>query len=313
MRVFVTAVFFLILHSSVGRCDNPSIESEFTKMDFTEVITTMPETSLDILKTSFSKEAILPWLGIISSSLILIHYDQDILDEVQKQGRHLGYENSNQYKPIIQIGKLELFRAPQDFESGLYFLGDGWLHGTVAASFLASGYFAGNVRALNTSLQLVQGFTLSTIASQGLKRVFGREGPVKQTEPGGAWRPFPSIPAYNKDHERYDAFPSGHIMTATLTFTVIRTNYPEYESYLLPAEILLVSALGWQMVNSDVHWAGDYPLGVAMGYVFGKSVAKVGRKSKSVQQSQATPLWEPEVMPIIRPDGATLAQLLWFF
>jgi hypothetical protein len=32
------------------------------------------------------------------------------------------------------------------------------------------------------------------------------------------------------------------------------------------------------MVNNGVHWASDYPLGFAIGYMMGKSITKNGRK-----------------------------------
>jgi hypothetical protein len=76
------------------------------------------------------------------------------------------------------------------------------------------------------------------------------------------------------------------VMTATMTFTVINEAYPEYSQYIIPLEVLWVSALGFQMVNNGVHWASDYPLGIAMGYVFGKVSANMGKqKSKDSKET----------------------------
>ena len=39
-----------------------------------------------------------------------------------------------------------------------------------------------------------------------------------------------------------------------------------------------MTLLGFAMLNNGVHWAGDYPLGIAMGYVFAKVAVDHGRK-----------------------------------
>ena len=38
-----------------------------------------------------------------------------------------------------------------------------------------------------------------------------------------------------------------------------------------------MSLLGWQMLNNGAHWASDYPLGIAMGYLVGKISTRLGR------------------------------------
>ena len=35
--------------------------------------------------------------------------------------------------------------------------------------------------------------------------------------------------------------------------------------------------LGYSMLNNGVHWASDYPLGIALGYAFGKLAVRNGR------------------------------------
>lgn len=85
--------------------------------------------------------------------------------------------------------------------------------------------------------------------------------------------------------------PSGHVMTATLTFTILSERYPEYNSYLYPIYGVWVSALMFQMVNNGVHWASDYPLGIAMGYLAGKLSTQMGKKAEASESTDASTGW----------------------
>jgi hypothetical protein len=75
----------------------------------------------------------------------------------------------------------------------------------------------------------------------------------------------------------HDAFPTGHLATAMATVTVIAQNYPE-KRYIKPVGYSLMTLLGFSMLNNGVHWISDYPLGIAMGYVFAKVAVQHGRK-----------------------------------
>lgn len=253
---------------------NPLNES---KIPLEKVVLEIPTTSMDALKTSFSKKSIPWWAGIIGSTLILLNNDEVILENWQREGRAAGIGNLDNTKAVLSAGEIDLLRLPTDTGSWMYFLGDGWMHFGISAGFLINGHKNDNVRAYNTGLRLIHGMTTSTIFSQLLKRAFGRESPYVRTEPFGKWSPFPSIPEYQKRTAFYDAMPSGHVMTATLTFTIINDAYPEYSNYTIPLATVWIAALSYQMVNNGVHWASDYPLGIAMGYVFGKASAQMGK------------------------------------
>lgn len=90
------------------------------------------------------------------------------------------------------------------------------------------------------------------------------------------WRWFPSIKEYHSSVPSYDAFPSGHLAIAMMTTTVISMNYPE-KKYIKPLCYSLMALCGYQMLNNGVHWAGDYPLAIAMGYSIGKIAVNRGR------------------------------------
>jgi len=247
------------------------------KIQFKQLFTEIPATSMDGLKLGFSKESLPWWGGIIGSSMILINNDEAILRDFQKFGRDLGLGNEDKTKAALTSGQIDIIRLPTDLGSMMYFLGDGWMHFGIAGGFLYNGVSNNNNRAFNTGMRLMHGMAVSTIFNQFLKRSFGRESPYVRSEPGGRWRPYPSIPEYQERTSKYDAMPSGHIMTATLTFTIINDAYPEYSNYIIPLEITWLSLLGFQMVNNGVHWAGDYPLGIGRGYVFAKAAGKLGK------------------------------------
>lgn len=274
----------LFVGSAFAWAEDADFESR--KIPLKAVITEIPETTVDFLQTSFSKKAIPAWLGIISSTAVLYHYDEDLLLGAQATGRRWGLSNVDKTRTVAKIGKYDLLRLPSDTASWLYFLGDGWTDMVAAGAFFANGYFGKNVRPYNTSLQLLHGMTISGIFVQGLKRATGRESPSERSEPRGAWRPFASIKAYNSHVSKYDAMPSGHVMTTTLVFTIIRGNYPEYDDYLLPLEVVWVTTLGFAMMNNAVHWASDYPLAIGMGWVIGKASLKLGKPRDEKNDSE---------------------------
>lgn len=251
------------------------------RIPLASIITGFPQSTNEAFGMSFSKDSIPIWAGILGSTALLYHYDEDIYHGGQTLGRRWGLSNKENTRTTVEVGPYNILRLPTDAASSLYFLGDGWMHGTIAAGFLATGYISDNTRAVNTGIEIVHGMVVSTVFSQLLKHAFGRESPSQSTEPRGRWRPFPSIKAYNTRTAEYDAMPSGHVMTATLMFTVVRGNYPELDKYLLPTEVVWLTALGFGMVNNGVHWASDYPLGIAMGYVFGKAALHLADEKKS--------------------------------
>ncbi len=232
-------------------------------------------------KESFSvfsdKSAILPSVVVIASTAALIYYDQDLLDGAKELGEDLNINSKDLTSPFITVGDLEVFRGPTDLGSAMYFIGDGWLHGSIMAGFLTYGYFNEDNRALQTASQLVEGLITTGIATQILKHITGRESPYRSSEDGGNWDFFPDQIEYHEHVPKYDAFPSGHLATAMMTFTVITENYPEYSSWAKPLGWTLLGLLSYQMMNNGVHWASDYPLAIAIGYGLGKIAADNGR------------------------------------
>jgi hypothetical protein len=163
----------------------------------------------------------------------------------------------------------ETFHAASEYAVAL---GDGRLHLAIAGTFAGYGLLFEDSRALRTASQTMEAFLATGLTVQLLKRVTGRESPIAATHHSGRWKFFPHPAKYQKHQPSYYAFPSGHISTAMATLTVISENYPE-ERWIKPLGYTLVGALGVGLVSKGMHWYSDLPLGVAVGYLFGRLAA----------------------------------------
>ena len=131
------------------------------------------------------------------------------------------------------------------------------------------------------------------ITVQVLKHLTGRSTAAANGNKD-LWRWFPSPKTYSKSVPSYDAFPSGHLITAMVTTTIISTNYPEYR-FIKPVCYSLMGLCGYQMLNNGVHWAGDYPVAIALGYSLGKIAAKRGFQKVTHRKSTVGKTVQPHV------------------
>jgi membrane-associated phospholipid phosphatase len=158
-----------------------------------------------------------------------------------------------------------------EFSDYAVVLGDGRLHAGIVAAFAGYGLIADDSRALRTASQTVEAFLATGITVQLLKRISGRESPICATRNSGRWKFMPHPSTYEKNQPSYYAYPSGHISTAMATLTVIADNYPR-QTWIKPVGYTMIGALGVGLVSKGMHWYSDLPLGLALGYVFGKTV-----------------------------------------
>lgn len=231
----------------------------------------------------FKAENVPAFAGIATGSVVLWLADEAILNGAQHLGRtlHLNAEDRQRklvYIPI-RVGNSKLpieFNVPDNLNSTFYFLGDGWTHLTIASSFMAYGLLKHDNRAAQTATQLGEAILSTGLVVQALKRTTGRQSPFQATHDRGLWDLLPAYSTYQGNVSNYDAFPSGHLATAMATVTVIAENYPEYR-FIRPVGYSLMGVLGYAMLNNGVHWASDYPLGIALGYGFAKIAVRNGR------------------------------------
>ena len=115
------------------------------------------------------------------------------------------------------------------------------------------------------------------VSTQIVKRITGRQSPSEANARGGNWHFFPSFSEFQQHTPNYDAFPSGHLATLMSSLTIFAENYPE-KRWIKPVGYSLTGLVALSMINNKVHWASDYPLALAMGYLCAKQVSKRSRK-----------------------------------
>ena len=232
---------------------------------------------------AFRRENTSTLIGLAVGSVALWVADQAITNWSQSVGLQLGLAPKSTQHTLVSvpfhIGSTSLpfeFNVPDNINSTFYYLGDGWTHLAVASSFWIYGGINKDNRALRTSSELGEAIFSTGLVVQGLKRITGRQSPYVATKDRGEWHLFPSYSRYQSFVPNNDAFPTGHLATAMATVTVIADNYPEYH-FIRPVGYGLMGLLGYAMLNNGVHWASDYPIGIALGYAFGKIAVRNGR------------------------------------
>jgi hypothetical protein len=291
IAMFMKSIFLFccLIFSFSAFGETPEVyDSQYEELHFKQIFTELPSTLLKSSDVIFQKEKTPIWVGVLGSTILLYEYDEDILRECENFGNAIGIGNKDGTKTVLSYNNFPILRLPSDAGSAMYFLGDGWTHMTIAWSFYLYGLSEKKRKPTNVGIQLMHGMAASTLVNQVMKRSFGRESPNTRTEFRGRWRPGPSVKAYWEKTAEFDAMPSGHIMTATLVFTVLNNNYPEESYWLRPTEYVWLTLLGYEMVNNGVHWASDYPIGIATGLVIGNIVSNLGA-TNGVTNSDSKP------------------------
>jgi hypothetical protein len=258
--------------------------SQFQKPTFWQMFRYIPDDLYQFGKFTVQKENLGLDAVVLGSTLVLIPLDQALEEDAIVLGHKLGggWDKDSQYKDILGLNIV-----PQNISSGVYYIGNG------GTTLLLSGVFYGigkigadDYRALNTSSELIECLFSVGITTQVLKRITGRQTPVRALpagNDGGAWQPFPSFSDYQQNTPNYDAMPSGHIATYMATLTIIAINYPELK-WIRPVGYTVMAVLAFNMVSTGVHWVSDYPIGIFIGYVIGKTIAE--RRLPKIQDDQ---------------------------
>lgn len=251
----------------------------YQKPKFSDCITKIPKDLVGTFHKMGEPENLVA-LGVsVLTTAVLIPSDQTILEKSRNLGEKLGLKSEaiyNNFGPLSNI--------PPNATSGIYLVGNGTTPILLSIGFATYGLIKNDYRSLNTASGLIESLAVSGVFSQTIKRVSGRQSPAPALAdgyPGGDWNPFPSFSAFAKHTPNYDAFPSGHMMTATSALYVIMGNYPEVK-WIKPVGFTLIGVLGFEMIQANVHWASDYPIAMVMGYIIGKNIAN-SKMTKSKQ------------------------------
>ena len=262
------------------------------------------------LNDSFSRDN-LPWLAAIgASTLLLVKYDQQIYEETKRVGKKLSISSEDKTDTFVAVNGVSVLRGPTDLGSAFYFLGDGWVNIGIFAWLETYGWLKDDLRAARTGHQLAEGLIVTGFTTQVIKRVSGRATPNAADRDGGSWKMFPSFTEFQQHRSGYDAFPSGHAATSMMTVTVLAENYPE-KKLIKPVGYALIGLLSFQMVNNGVHWASDYPLGIAVGYGVGKAIARNGRGAARRGAAAEPP--SARLLPWYNPYGGAGTALAYGF
>ena len=256
----------VLAHPILQQSDQPFLVSKPRPCTF---LTRVPDNLFQIIESPFQKSN-LEALGIIAgSTALLLPFDQRITNSIGKTSEEIGLEPEVEFDKICRLGFQTLFKWPDNLNSAFYQLGEGTTTLKIAGLFFLYGKIEHNNRSLQTASDLMESYLSMGITIQTLKRITGRQAPLKATIPGGRWQPFPSFSKFQHYTTNYDAFPSGHLATMMATITVLAENYPE-KKWIRPIGYLLTGLTGWSMMNNRVHWASDFPLGLGIGYLSGK-------------------------------------------
>ncbi|MGK6340955.1 phosphatase PAP2 family protein [Chryseobacterium sp. DT-3] len=243
----------------------------YSKPRLLDFVTKLPRNFINTNKNFIAKDHAYYLGGAVAATLILLPFDQKLIDNSRELGQNWGMNVDNTYHKAAG-----LLRIPKDVGSALYLLGNGSTIVLLGIGFGTFGLINKDYRAQATASGLMESLILSGVFSQTIKRITGRESPfiaIENGNPGGNWTPFPSFSAFASQTPHYDAMPSGHLTTFMAGLTVIADNYPDAK-WIRPVGYILAGALCFQMMQSQVHWASDYPVALLMGYFIGKTIAK---------------------------------------
>lgn len=242
----------------------------YKKPKFFDFVTKLPKDLKGTIHDTGKKDHL---IALAISALItvpLIKEDQNILEQSRNLGERVGLKSEAIYDSFGPFNNI-----PPNITSGIYLIGNGTTPILLGLGFATYGLIKKDYRSLNTASGLIESIAISGVFSQTIKRISGRQSPAPALidgNNGGDWNPFPSFKAYAKNTPNYDAFPSGHMMTATAALYVITGNYPE-KRWIKPLGFTLIGVLGFEMVQANVHWVSDYPIAMVMGYIIGKNIA----------------------------------------
>lgn len=241
----------------------------FAKPAMLNNISQVPSDMWQITKAPFRKKNLIGLSVVAATTAVFISKDQNIIKWVRRTSDGIGLHPETEYDIALKAGTTKVIKIPKNLNTGLYQLGEGGTSMMLAGGLWIYGKIKHDWRAINTANDLAETFITMGLTTQILKRVTGRESPFMATAAGGRWTAFPSFSAYQQNTSAYDAFPSGHLATLMATITVLSSNYPE-KKWIKPVGYTLMLLSGWAMMNTEVHWAGDYPLAIAVGYLSGK-------------------------------------------
>lgn len=255
----------------------PGIDSMVvpTKPKKFSFITQVPNDLAKTFTVPFQRKSLKTTAWLAAATTVLILADQSIYDGVRNVSDQIGLQpnESNKILWSIKSGDKEtvLLKVPKNLNTAFYTLGQGFTTLLLAGGFALDGAIAKRPQSLQTASDLTESFITLGVSTQFIKYATGRENPAVATVRNGRFRPFAAYSDFQQNKPQYDAIPSGHMATLMATITILAENYPN-NKWIKPVGYTLMALSGISMINNGVHWAGDYPLGIGIGYLTGKII-----------------------------------------
>jgi membrane-associated phospholipid phosphatase len=166
---------------------------------------------------------------------------------------------------------------------GLTNLGDGKFAVGLFSGFLGYGLVFKDNKAFEAGKIGMESFILTGITAQIFKHLCGRERPSTATRPGGFWHgPTFRLRKFSGGESiaSFDAFPSGHTITAFSAATTISDFYTEpWVSYTCYSAAGIVAIT---RVMERAHWMSDCFVGAFIGYYGTKLVERLNYGSGDI-------------------------------
>lgn len=256
----------------------------YKKPRFFDMVTRLPKDLVGSIKDFGKTNNLIALGGATLATVALLPADQYLLEKSRSVGEKIGLKDVARYNNFGPLSNI-----PPNETSAIYLIGNGSTSILLSMGFATYGLIKNDYRSLNTATGIIESLAISGIYSQTIKRISGRQSPepaIRDGNPGGDWNPTPSFPAFTKHTPNYDAYPSGHLMTATSALYVILGNYPDVK-WIKPVGYILIGTLGFEMVQANVHWVSDYPIALVMGYIIGKNIANSKIEKRAIGMEKA--------------------------
>lgn len=194
----------------------------------------------------------LVWGGVIATTAVLIATDETV------------YKN---FRDLKEESSFIRHASPAFSQLGEFFVPMG-----IAGIYCVGGLAFDDERTFDTGLLGVQAMVHAGIVVQVFKHLFGRTRPFVRKGEDVWFGPRTIFKRYNGGFSSYDAFPSGHTITAFSLATVIAERSDE--RWVDVTAYSLAGLCGLSRITERDHWLSDVVMGAALGISIGKLVVK---------------------------------------
>ena len=249
----ILLLFFHLVPAGQTQEDSPAKDEKKKSSFFKNLF----EDDWQILTSPFriKGKSLLTWGSAALITAVLIHNDEKMYRSAK------NYQEKNNWV--------------DDLSAAVRPLGNGTINLGIAGCFYVGGIIFKDKKARKTAELSLMSLIHAGVVVQLLKHLTGRKRPEAAPVGEDHWEGPAGFFKRYKDHRDmyYDAFPSGHTITAWSIATVISKMYNK--SFVVPALCYsLATIAGLSNVTEDKHWFSDVFAGAVLGYAIGHFVVK---------------------------------------